>query len=209
MTDYQKNSHKSKGVVGPLDKVEKPEKHIERVVTSEVVVRKKTLGEKARDAVANADLSGVVRYVAFEVLVPAARNMVVEASIKGVQRMMYGDTHAPGRQRIGSGHTQYHTPVRREHTSSRMSAPARYTSPRSSQSENFLISSRSEAESVLDMMNDIVSQFEVVSLADLKEMLGHPITHVDNTWGWSSIRTARVRQTREGYLLDLPPMIEI
>jgi hypothetical protein len=58
---------------------------------------------------------------------------------------------------------------------------------------------------VLERLSDIIEQYAVASLADLHELAGIPTTHVDNKWGWESLRFAEIRQIREGYLLDLPP----
>ena len=58
-------------------------------------------------------------------------------------------------------------------------------------------------------MSAVIERYDVVSRADLNDMAGIPATYVDNAWGWTSIRFAGIKQVREGYLLELPPMIEI
>ena len=54
-------------------------------------------------------------------------------------------------------------------------------------------------------MNDIIDTYEVVTVADLNELVGFPTNHVDNKWGWSYLADVQVRQIREGYLIDFPP----
>ena len=44
---------------------------------------------------------------------------------------------------------------------------------------------------------------------DLYDLTGLPSAHVDNKWGWTYLTNTEIRQIRDGYLLDLPPMEEI
>lgn len=203
-TDYSGNSKKSKEQANPS-----PEKKVERVVVGEVVVKKKNIGRKLKDLFIEADFKTVVRYVAYEVLLPAARNMIVDASTKGVERMMYGES-AIRRRNYGSGvgpRITYNNPINRGYRD----APTRYApqlpaGPRSGPSrEEFILSSREEGELVLERMSDIIDTYEVVSMADFKDLVGIPTTHVDNKWGWVHLGNATVVQIREGYLIDLPP----
>jgi hypothetical protein len=55
-------------------------------------------------------------------------------------------------------------------------------------------------------MTDIIDVYKVASVTDLHDLVGLPSTYVDNKWGWENLSYANVRQIREGYLLDLPPV---
>lgn len=70
--------------------------------------------------------------------------------------------------------------------------------------KGLVLSNKEEAELVLERMNDILIEFGVVSVMDLKELMGLPIDHVDQKWGWLDLPEAHIRQIREGYTLDLP-----
>ena len=72
-----------------------------------------------------------------------------------------------------------------------------------------ILASREEAELVLERLLDIISKYEVASLADLYDLTGLPSSHVDNKWGWTYLNNTEIRQVRDGYLLDLPPLEEI
>jgi len=39
--------------------------------------------------------------------------------------------------------------------------------------------------------------YDLVGLSSLS-------THVDNKWGWAILQNVDIRQTREGYVIDLP-----
>ena len=68
---------------------------------------------------------------------------------------------------------------------------------------------RKEAEDVVELMLNTVSQYEVVSLSDLLTMLQMPSQTVDHKWGWTNLATIDIQQVRDGYLIILPPMESI
>ena len=151
----------------------------------------------------------MTQYVIYEVLIPAARNTIVDASTKGIERMMYGES-AIRRRNLGAGpRITYNNPINRP--GYRDSAPPRPTplvpgesrSPRHNR-DDFILSSREEAELVLERMNDIIETYEVVSVADLNDLVGFPTSYVDNKWGWSYLGDVQIHQVREGYLINLP-----
>ena len=108
-TDYQGNANKDK----KPGKAVKPEKHIQKVVIGEVVTKKKPLSRKIKDLFVEADFRSVTRYVIYDVLIPAARNTIVDASTKGVERMMYGES-AIRRRNTGAGpRVTYNNPINR------------------------------------------------------------------------------------------------
>lgn len=205
MEDYQGNSQKAK----QEPEKEPPAKNVEKVVVGEVVVQKKSIGRKFKDIFIEADIRSVTHYVASEVLLPALRNMIVDSTSKGVERMMYGEAVRPRSRYGGGSRTTYNSPVSRPYRDSplRRPGPDPRDLPRSRSRghEDFILSSRDEADLVLERMNDIIDTYEVASLADLKDLVGFATTHVDNKWGWIYLGDVQIRQVREGYLLDLPP----
>lgn len=196
MKDYQ-NSNKSKQDVSK----EKPTN--EKVVVGDVVVQKKTLGKKFRETFIEVDLHSVLRYITVDVLIPAAKNMFVEASTKGVERLIYGDTASVRRTNVlGAQKVSYNRPVTRGYRhDTRMVRSQIPTNPFRS---DLILADRDEAELVLERMNDIIDAYDVASVADLNELVGLQTSPLDNKWGWLYLGEARIRQTREGFLLDLP-----
>lgn len=206
MQDYQSNSRKLRAEPEPT-----PAKNVEKVVVGEVVARKKSFGRRFKDLFIEADFKSVIRYVGSDVLLPAARNMIVDGATRGVERMMYGES-AIRRRNYGPGpRITYNNPINRGyrdvHDVTSRRAPAVSPEPRSRQvREDFILSSREEAEIVLERMNDIIDNYEVVSVADLNDLVGFPTNNsVDNKWGWLYLADVKVRQVREGYLIDFPP----
>lgn len=203
MPDYQGNSKKSK------ESQNIPPKNVEKVIATEVIIQKKGIGRKFRDLFIEADFKTVIRYVASDVLLPAARNMILDAATKGVERLLYGES-AIRRRNFGMGsRITYNAPVNRGYGGSPLRyAPPVLPEPRVSRHtrDNLILSSREEGEIVLERMNDIIDSYDVVTIQDLNDLVGvEGSTHVDNKWGWTNIDHVQIRQVREGYLIDFPP----
>lgn len=204
MPDYQGNAKKSR------ETTEKPEKNIERVVVGEVIVQKETLGQKFKGLFTRTDPKTVITYVAASVLLPAAKNMLYDGLKTTAAHMIFGEAAARRQQMTSGGgsRTVYNNPINRAREGMSRLAPPITQTPRAFPRhvhENFILSSRDEAELVLERMNDIIEKYEVVTVADLNDLVGLPTTHVDNKWGWIFLGDVQVRQIREGFLIDFPP----
>ena len=53
-------------------------------------------------------------------------------------------------------------------------------------------------------MDELIDRYEVVSVADLYELVGITGNYTDNKYGWTNIRNAEVVRVRDGYVLKLP-----
>lgn len=204
--DYQSNSHNKD------EKEQKDNKKIEKVISGEIVTRKKPLGKRFKEIFFGGEFKGAARYVAADVLLPAFRNLVVDGVTKGVERVIYGESSSRRRAIDYRSRTQYNNFFAREREPrGRGYLPDQppYPGPRElrrekREIEEIILSSRQEAELVLERLTDIIDMYEVASVADLKDLLGITTNHVDNKWGWTFLNNVEVRQIREGYLIDLP-----
>ncbi len=203
MPDYQSNSKKRK------DGEALPPKVIEQVVVSKVIVQKKGPVRKFKDLFIEADVRSVSKFVASDILVPAAKNMFLDAWKGAGERLFLGEAAVRRRNYgLGGSRIQYNTPVNRAYSdgSSTRYAPAVSPAPRSARhmQEPLILTTRAEAEIVLERMSDIIEEYEVVSIADLNELIGHPSSHVDYKWGWTRLNEVQIRQVSNGFLIDFP-----
>ncbi len=199
MDEYPPNSDASK-------KPPEDEKKVERVTSSEPIRRRKSLGKQFKATFFGGDAKSAFRYVVFDVLIPAAKDAIADAGAQGIERLVFGDT----RRRRGaappsgpSGYVSYN----RYAMGGQQAEPPRSMSRRARASHNFdeiVLTSRPEAEEVLDRMYDIISRYEAVTVADLYGLTGIQETHTDYKWGWSNLHGSGVARVRNGYLLDLP-----
>jgi len=183
------------------------DKNIERVTTGEVTRKRKSLRKQFSEVFIAGSMQSAARYVVMDVLLPAAKDMIVEAGSQGIEKLIFGES----RRRRGSttpqsgatGYVQYNRPTGPPWQPSPQRALSRQARARHDFDE-IVLGSRVEAEEVIDRLYDVVNKYEFASVADLYELVGLSSTHTDHKWGWSNIRGAGVSRVRDGYLLDLP-----
>lgn len=197
---YPSNTKKSK---------EEPEKErpvIERI-TSKEAVRKKTLGRRVAESFTGDDAQSVGNYILFDVMIPAAKGLLLDIINQGSERALYGDSR--GRSRIGGGngrpgYAKMYNGNSGNNTSRR---DERELSRGDRQNHNFddiVIEDRGEAEGVLDRLQDLINDYDQATVADLYTMVGITPLFTDQNWGWTDLRGCRIDRVRQGYLLVLP-----
>lgn len=190
------------------------EKNIERVTTGEARRKRPSLRKQFRDTFVSGTIKGSLQFVVLDVLLPAAKDMVVEAVAEGAHKLFFGE----GRRYRGRsspppsgpyGHvnyTQYAGPSATRPSSQRaMSRRARAAQD----FDEIVLDSRTEAEEVIDRLYDLVGKYDIATVADLYELVGLPSGHTDYKWGWADLHGAGVSRIRDGYLLDLPDPIPL
>jgi hypothetical protein len=72
-----------------------------------------------------------------------------------------------------------------------------------------IVGTRNEAKSVVDSLLNLITDYGVASVADLKDLTGFTATYKDNSHGWKELKTkdTRIERTRYGYVLILPKTI--
>lgn len=204
MTEYAGNSNKEK------EGKKQTDKNVKKVVIGEVIQKKKPVGQKFKDVFFGGDFKTAMKFVAAEVLVPALKSLLYESVAKGTERVVFGDRNY-NRNSDYRSRIQYNNPMRQDpRTMARLPDQA----PRALRAgvyeiQDVILSSREEAELVLENLMNIVDKYDVASVSDLNTLLGLPTSHVDLKWGWSFLGNANVTQIRQGYLLELPRLEEI
>jgi hypothetical protein len=206
--DYQGNSHKLREA-----KEVREDKVVTQIVTSEVIVTPPGLGKRIKGIFFGGEFKDARGYVIADVLLPAARNTLLDMIIKGSERAILGvSAAARGRQPEMRSRVQYGSMYNRPYQGGAMlpnQPPRPIVRTNYRESPSFLITDRGEANDILERMVDIVDKYDVASLADLLVMLGQPVSAIDHKWGWTLLNGAEVRQVRSGYMLEMPPMEEI
>ena len=182
-------------------------KNISPVVSGGAVRRKRSLRKQFKETFVAGDARTAIHYVLFDVLLPAAKDMVVEAGSQGIEKLIFGESRRRGSTRPQAGPTGYVSYNQYSMDQSRKTGPQRAMSRQARARHNFdeiVLDQRSEAEDVIDRLFDLVSRYESASVADLYELVGLSSVHTDNRWGWTDLTGAGVSRIRGGYLLDLP-----
>jgi hypothetical protein len=207
MEQFPPNSHKARAGY------ESGPKRVERVTSEDVRRRKPSLGKLIRQTLFTGDTARIaVENTITETVIPEIREMILEASNSMLERVITGRHRGNRRSPAANplGHVAYNTQYQR--------GPAPRTQPQQLSRpsrmrhafDEIVISSRQEAEEVLDRMYDLLSRDEVVTVADLYELTGIVSSHTDKKWGWEDLRGSSVGRVRGGgYLLELPEPIPL
>jgi|SRR5687768_2625085 len=184
-------------------------KKIERIVNSEVRSRPKSVGKRLKEALIGGDSKTVVQHIIVDVLIPQAKDMIVEAATQGFNRLVYGDDRPRSYRsssRGSSGYTNYNRYSQRGNNPlgrvAREDRPTASLRPRDL--DELVFETRDEASAVLEQMEDILEEYGRVSVADLYAMIGKSSSHTDQKWGWEELQGALIKLVRGGYLLSLP-----
>lgn len=201
MDAFPPNSRKAEPRVEP--------KNLERVTSATAVRRKQPLGRKFAHIFFGGDARTAAEYMVASVLIPAAKEAIVEAASSGFEKLVYGDARPKRGMRGGppSGPLGYVSYNQRGPVTKPQEPQGRL--PRRTRArhdfDDIVINSRQEAEEVLERMYDALSKYDSVSVADLYELTGLKADHTDYKWGWRGLQGAQVARVRGGgYLLDLP-----
>lgn len=160
---------------------------------------KKSLGTRIVHAFIDEDVKSAPERIIFETVIPGIRNMIVDTITEAVTNIFNtGGTTRSSR----SNYTSYSTIRPSSHIRTTHPSP-RAPQPRKS-FDNVVLPSREDAENVLDSMGDILSQYEVVTVADFYDLCSVTPDYVDDAWGWTDLRSASIRHRSDGYLIDLP-----
>jgi len=194
------------------------EKKIESVIANPVTVRKKSLLKRFTNIFVGGDSKSVLNYVVVDVIVPQIKEMIVEGTTQGFERLVYGESR-PGHRRgysarPGGGPTPYNRyAVRGNNPLGRAGAPDRpsVVEPRSQSVDDLLFATRIEAETTLERMYDLLQTYESVSIADLNSLVERSSSYTDQKWGWTNLSGCRIFHDRraDGYVLELPPTVPI
>lgn len=193
-----------------------PEKVVEQVVSGEVSSRKKSLGRRLREMFIGGDTKTVVNYVISDVLIPQAKDMLSEAVSSGFEKWVYGDARPNRRygasRNPGPGNTNYtryavrgNNPIGRHAQEDRRPT----ATVRTQTFDDLLFSSRVEAETVIDRMYDLLSNYDFVAVSDLHSLIGASSDFTDQKWGWTDLKGTNVVRVRDGYVLSLPKIVPL
>ena len=142
--------------------------------------------------------------------VPSIRHAVYECIVSGI-RVIFGESGDSARGYGGyysqSSYRQYgQTGKASEQRGPNYSRPQQNPGMRY---RDVIFEARGDAEVVLYNMCEMLSEYDVVSVADFLDLSGEKSSYVDNKFGWFDLSDARVEHVRDGYIVNLPKAVDI
>ncbi len=205
MEEYKPNSHKSKEEQRESDAL--PEKKVGKVITGSAKSKKKGEMQKFADVFISEDVGNVKSYIIMEVLVPAVKKAISDIVTNGIDMILYGETGRTKKNSTASKESygkfyDRESDRRRDYRSSGTRSGYDY--------DDIIFETRGDAESVLDAMNDIISQYGVVSVGDLYDLADVSTNnYAVNKYGWTDISGCKPVRVRDGYILKLPKALPL
>lgn len=204
--EYNKpNSHKSK----QLESQETPTKNIGKVIDGNAKIAKKGEFQKAVDAfLPEEGLNGIKDHIIMDVVIPTIKKIISDT----VETLLYGATGlAPRNSGSNKNKTSYSGYYNRKEEEERYLRPGASSRISTNHSyEEIVLETRGQALQVIACMEEIIDQYECVTVADLYEMVELTGNYTDNNYGWMDLRDAQAIQLRRGgYTLKLPRPIKL
>lgn len=200
--NLESNSHQHK---------EKKPKEVKKVVKNDVIMKSPNTGKKLSKALMAETGETVRSYLLWDVLVPAVKDTIADLVKKGIDVVLYGSAKPSTVKRDGyQSYISYNSYQNRRSDPPFNPDPSYKTSRYSYQRRvahdfsDIVLTSRADAENVLDLLVESTLQYGEASVADFYELVGVPSQYTDNKFGWGELSEARVLQVRGGYILDLP-----
>lgn len=204
MEEYKTNSYKSRE---PQKPVEEPRK-VEKVVTGPVRVKKKTGAGKFFSTFFTEDWVKIKEFTVSDVLVPTIKKAITDIVTNGINMVMYGAD--AGRNRTTNGPV---TKISYKNYTSYSNNNAGFVRPAARTTYSYdeiIFSNRGEAELVLSQMDEIISKYGFVKVADYYDLVGTSGSYTDNNYGWYDLRPAQVVRLSNGeYTIKLPRALPI
>lgn len=188
---------------------------LEQVTIGKVTVRKKSLGKRFSETfLKGGDAKTVMSYVVIEVVIPAAKDLIVDAGQQFLERMVFGENR-PGRTRTygTTPYTPYNAFSKPAKAVIQQVQAAKTLSHQARSTHNFgeiVFTTRAEAEEVLNRLVARIDKYDQATVNDLYDLVGLTGDFPDERYGWTSLNgasTTRVRQDQ--YVLNLPPTIQL
>lgn len=177
---------------------EQKKKHRERNETEyTITVKQKTFGQKLKEAVFGEDVKNVPEHVFFNIVVPNVMRMFGD-SVQGALSMTFRGFN-------GRRPSRDDDDVYRDYNRASTRERARRATPASETNfDDYIFSSRYGVEHVIDVLEDLLDEYNVITVADVCTQVGKTPRGVDNKWGWKSVREFEAIQVREGWILSVP-----
>ena len=203
MENYKTNSNKSKAV--NVEAI--PDKKIEKIISGSVKSRKKNEAQKFAEGFISEDANKVKSYILMDIIVPTVKKTILDVVTNGLDMILNGETGRSQNKNLPASKVSYARYW--DEGQNRGNQPIRPRSSGYGYYDDIIFETRGEAEEVLLKMDELINQYGLVSIADLKDMVGLDGNYTDCDYGWTNIHNTNTTRVRDGYLIKLPRPLPI
>lgn len=210
MEQFPGNSQASRlnPISRPEPQKEEESKADKKIISGKIIRHKKPLMTRLKETFIGNNTDGVLTYVAFEIIIPAVKDVIVDVITQGVERTLYGGESRPSSRRPGNRTYTSYNNISRPSSSNRFNREEPRPSSRNPRGlhrfDEIILDNRFEGEEVLDALQERLDKYGAASIADLYDFVGVTGDYTDGKYGWKDLRSAKVTRVRDGFLIDLP-----
>ena len=143
-----------------------------------------------------------------DIAVPGFKSLIFDTLTEILEVMLFGRDGAP----VVNTRRYYDNSRRSEQTSyskfydnrDRRDRKSRYSEV-SMVPDDIIVDSRQEARAALNELDFIIHKYGQASIADFYDIVGVTSDWTDNRYGWLSLRDAKIKPVRDGFMILLPP----
>lgn len=209
---FPPNSDKARDAV---DIKPAPTSELKKVVSGNVIVKKKSPGRRFLSAFLNEDRKSIGDYLLYDFAVPALQSMISDigrsvgdAFSNAVDIALFGDVRAkPKNSGNIYGNSIYNYNAKYNYGKKTLERSQQRLQP---QKERFdlgevIVETRADADGVKIALMERIEAYGQASVLDLQQVLGVTGEWTDASWGWENLDNVRITRYRGGWRIDFPP----
>lgn len=190
-------------------KEEKEQHEVKPVVQGKMTKRKTPTAKRLRESLGLEETRTVGDYLVWDVLIPAAKEMVADLVKKGIDVFLYGGTgsYASGNPKKGTSRVSYegYYSKNRNSNGSYKDRRASYNPRSTLDFREFVFDDKRDADMVLNELCEIVDVYGFAKVSDFYDLVGENERNFTMAgYGWEALGTASVERVRDGWIVDLP-----
>lgn len=197
--DLPDNSHAARKERKEQGTAKPEEKRVEKVVRGKVKTKKNGV-RSLSEVFISEDAANVKNYIIMDVIVPAIKRALYDGVTNSLDMILFGGRGNRGKRSIADtvSYNNYSSSSRGRDRDrdSRVSVGYSY--------DDIIFESRADAKEVLERMDELMEQYERVTVADMYDLVGKTGEFTDNKYGWTNIRNAEIVSVRDGYKIKMP-----
>lgn len=196
---YTPNSHKYKE---QQKEAATEEKRVQKVVKTPAKIKKNEV-RKLADIFISEDISNVKTYILMDVIIPAIKKAAYDVVTNGIDMILYGG-NGRGKTSSSGAKVSYRNYYEQKNNTNNHRGSENVKPNNGFDYNDIVFNNRGEAEAVKQQMEDTITRYGVVTVADLYDMADLTAPFTSQKYGWMSVANAEVRRERDGYVIKLP-----
>ena len=190
-----------------LEPGKKEETQLKKADIKGNVTIKKSLGRKFTDALIGSDISDVGQFLLWDCFVPALKYAIIDSVLiifgEGPARRNGGYVNNYNKTNVNYGGYSSLNNQRNQNNNNRTRNFRHST-------DEIAFDYREDAEEVLDILVDMVSEFGHVTVAQVFDQAGITVDDFTmNDWGWTDLSSVKIKKYYGYWIMDFPKPISL